>query len=170
MSEEKGRVARYGLVQELHRFKESSLAPHGARDLEEFFCLQVEIVGSQIRGWPLVDCTLFLWRQLGLKLFGDFLRNLALDGEDIRQIAVVSLRPEMRVVPRIDQLRVHPHTIAGRAARCLRGRVRPELLRDLAQFARDPLLYCITLVRLITFRSAIFARFVRISSCTPSAK
>jgi hypothetical protein len=30
--------------------------------------------------------------------------------------------------------------------------------------------YCITLVRLMTFRSAIFARFVRISSCTPSAK
>ena len=33
-----------------------------------------------------------------------------------------------------------------------------------------PLLYSITEVRLITFRSAIFARSVRISSCTPSAK
>src|SRR6266487_1459258 len=33
-----------------------------------------------------------------------------------------------------------------------------------------PLLYGITLVRLITFRSATFARSLRISSCTPSAK
>ena len=33
-----------------------------------------------------------------------------------------------------------------------------------------PLLYCITDVRLITFRSAILARLVRISSCTPSVK
>src|SRR5207248_8179469 len=30
--------------------------------------------------------------------------------------------------------------------------------------------YCITDVRLITFRSAIFERSVRISSCTPSVK
>ena len=45
-----------------------------------------------------------------------------------------------------------------------------ELLRDLAQIARAPLLYCITLVRLMTFKSAIFARSVRISSCTPSVK
>src|SRR4030095_10306152 len=33
-----------------------------------------------------------------------------------------------------------------------------------------PVLYCITEVRLMTFRSAIFARSVKISSCTPSVK
>src|SRR5438270_4363846 len=33
-----------------------------------------------------------------------------------------------------------------------------------------PLLYCITDVRLITFRSATLARDVRIWSCTPSVK
>src|SRR2546423_4899964 len=33
-----------------------------------------------------------------------------------------------------------------------------------------PVLYCITDVRLITFRSATLARSVRISSCTPSVK
>src|SRR3954447_20678617 len=33
-----------------------------------------------------------------------------------------------------------------------------------------PVLYCITDVRLITLRSAILARLVRISSCTPSVK
>src|SRR5213596_384824 len=38
------------------------------------------------------------------------------------------------------------------------------------RFRLASLLYCITLRRLMTFRSAIFARSVRISSCTPSAK
>ncbi len=33
-----------------------------------------------------------------------------------------------------------------------------------------PVLYCITEVRLITFKSAILARSVKISSCTPSVK
>src|SRR5947207_12591717 len=33
-----------------------------------------------------------------------------------------------------------------------------------------PLLYGVTLVRLVTFRSATFARSVTISSCTPSVK
>ena len=38
------------------------------------------------------------------------------------------------------------------------------------RFRFAPLLYCITDVRLMTFKSAIFARSLRISSCTPSAK
>ena len=45
-----------------------------------------------------------------------------------------------------------------------------ELLTDLAQIARRAAFVCITHVRLITFRSAIFERSVRISSCTPSVK
>ena len=35
----------------------------------------------------------------------------------------------------------------------------PELFADLARLRAVSLLYCITLVRLITFKSAIFARF-----------
>ena len=45
-----------------------------------------------------------------------------------------------------------------------------QFLTNLAQIAGAPLLYCMTLVRLITFRSAICARSVKISSCTPSVK
>src|SRR5581483_8542436 len=41
-----------------------------------------------------------------MKLLGDFLRDLALNREDIFQIAVVLLGPHVRVRARIDQLRI----------------------------------------------------------------
>src|SRR5262249_50301513 len=85
VSQEKCRVARYRLVKELHYFKEIFSLARGVSDtvVEGFFCSQVEIVGSEVRRRVLADCAFLLWRQLRLKLIGDFLRNLALDGEDI---------------------------------------------------------------------------------------
>ena len=104
MSEEKCRVARYRLIKKLHRFKKIISLARGvnAAVIEEFFCSQEEIVGSEVRRRALVDCTLFLWRKFGLKLIRNFLGNLALDGEHIGQIAIVFLRPHMRVVAGID--------------------------------------------------------------------
>src|SRR4029434_849515 len=104
MSEKKCRVARYRLVKNLHGFKEIfSLARGGnVAVVDEIFCSKVEIVGTQVRRGPLADCTLFRWRQLGLKLIGDFLGNLTLDGEDVGQLAVIFLDPNMRVIAGID--------------------------------------------------------------------
>ena len=59
-----------------------------------------------------------------------------MDGEDIGQIAIVGLRPEMRVLARIDQLRADPHFV-GRALHAAFDDMRDaELLADLAQIAR----------------------------------
>ena len=59
-----------------------------------------------------------------------------MDGEDIGQIAIVGLRPQMRVGPRIDQLRIYPHFV-GRALHTAFDDMRhAELLPDLAQIAR----------------------------------
>src|SRR4030095_13172533 len=104
MSEEKGRVAREGLVKELHRFKEilSLTREVNVAVVDEFFCSQVEIVGNQVRRGPLVHRTLFRWREFGLKLIGDFLGNLALDAEAVGHLAVIFLDPNMRVVAGID--------------------------------------------------------------------
>src|SRR5262245_61103717 len=41
---------------------------------------------------------------------------------------------------------------------------------NLADVSLHASLYCITEVRLMTFKSAIFAKLFRISSCTPSVK
>ena len=70
--------------------------------VNESFCSQVEIVGSHVRRGALVHCAFFGWRKFGLKLIGDFFGNLALDGKDIGQIAVILLGPDMRVIAGID--------------------------------------------------------------------
>src|SRR4029453_8896308 len=113
MSEEKGRVAPYSLVKKLHCFKIifSSAREVNEAVVDEFFCSQVEIVGNEIRSGALTDYTLFLWRQFGLKLVGDFFGNLALDGENIGQVAIIFFGPDMRVIAGINQLGAHPDTI-----------------------------------------------------------
>ena len=62
------------------------------------------------------------------------LGDLALNGEDIGQVAIVSLRPQVRVGARVDQLRVHPHALPS-AEHYLLPFATPSLLRDLAQIA-----------------------------------
>jgi hypothetical protein len=61
----------------------------------------------------LLDRILLRGRELRLQLVGDGFGDLALNGEDIGQIAIVSLRPEMSVVAGVDELRVHPHLVGG---------------------------------------------------------
>jgi hypothetical protein len=69
-------------------------------------------------------------------LIGNRLGDLALDGEDIGQIAIVGLCPQMRVGPRVEQLRIYPHFI-GRALHApFDDMCHAELLSDLAQIAR----------------------------------
>jgi hypothetical protein len=90
------------LVKELHRFKVTFSLASGVAFVDEFFCSQVEIIGSQVFGRPLHDSRFVFRRELGLKLVGNFLGNLALDGEDIGQIAVIFFHPDMRVIAGID--------------------------------------------------------------------
>ena len=49
---------------------------------------------------------LFARRKLGAQLVRDLLRQIGLDREDVRQIAVVILRPDVLVGYRVDQLHV----------------------------------------------------------------
>ena len=103
ISEEKGGVARYSLVKELHCFKRIFSPPIRANvTVDELFCSKVKIISSQVRGRALADRTLFRGRELGLKLVGYFLGNLALNRKDIGQVAVIFFGPHMRVIAGID--------------------------------------------------------------------
>src|SRR6516164_1007272 len=51
--------------------------------------------------------------KLCLQSIGDGARDIAFDSEDVRKLPIVSLRPQMRVGARVDQLRVYSNTIAG---------------------------------------------------------
>jgi hypothetical protein len=52
----------------------------------------------------------------------------------------------------------YPHFVGRALHTALNDVCYAELLADLAKIARRAALYCITLIRLMTFKSAIFAR------------
>ncbi len=76
------------------------------------------------RGWRL------RLEQRAAQFDHDRLRDVVLHGEDVRQLAVVGLRPEMRVRRHLDQLRGDPHAIAGLADAALEQVRDAELLGD----------------------------------------
>ena len=47
-----------------------------------------------------------------MKLFSNFLRDLALDRENLAKSVVILLRPDMRVGARVDQLRVQVNLVS----------------------------------------------------------
>src|SRR5439155_23566868 len=67
-----------------------------------------------------------------MKLRGDFLRDLALDCEQVIQIAVVLFHPDVGIGPRVDQLRVQMKMRAGPADAALQNVRYPQLVTDLA--------------------------------------
>jgi hypothetical protein len=54
-------------------------------------------------------------RQSDSQRQGNRVRNLILEREDVRPLAVVALGPEMKAVGHLDQLRCHPNPVAGPA-------------------------------------------------------
>src|SRR5262249_41394337 len=58
--------------------------------------------------------------------------DLVLDGEDVRQLAVVRLRPEVVAVGDVDQLGADPQPVAGLADAALQDGADAELFADLA--------------------------------------
>ncbi len=55
-----------------------------------------ELIGEKRTG------LLFGRQDLGLELVGDRLGNLGLNGKDVGEIAIVSLRPQMRIAASVD--------------------------------------------------------------------
>ena len=107
-----------------------------SRHPQKFVGLQIEQVGLRTVGRLRGDPRLFFRRQFRPQLLGDGLGDVALDGEDIGQVAVVGLGPKMGVGPGIDQLRVHPHFARDPLHAAFEEIGDAELPADLAQVAR----------------------------------
>src|SRR3989442_1083750 len=74
--------------------------------------LKIKLIGQQIAGGLLVQPGLLIRRQLGLERGRDVQRHVRLDGEHIRELTVIRLRPEVSVGLCVDELRHDPHPIA----------------------------------------------------------
>src|SRR5438477_7603399 len=136
--EERG-IACQGLIEQIDPCMDiRHLHATEANVKNEVLSPAVEFKGSDICGWTLLDRTLLGGREFRLQLVGNAFGNLTLNGEDVSEIAIVSLRPKMRIVAGIDQLRVHAHTIAYALYTALDQTCNPKLLADFAQVALGP--------------------------------
>ena len=96
----------------------------------EFAAAQNTVVSSDIGRPAIGKPRLFGWAERDLERVDDPVRDVVLDLEDIGQIAVVAVGPEMRAVGRVDELRRDPHAIAGAADRAFEHRAHAKLAAD----------------------------------------
>ncbi len=90
--------------------------------VEELPAAEVELVRLDIVGAGLLDGPLFLLGEHHPKRLHDVLRDLVLHREDVLQVPVVTLGPEMISVGHVDQLRGDPEPVAGLANAALQHR------------------------------------------------
>ena len=73
----------------------------------------IKVEGYQVDGWGLFDRRFLTGRKFGLECLGDGFGDLALNRKDVRQITVVSVRPDVCIVTGIDQLGINSHLATG---------------------------------------------------------
>src|SRR5690348_4956690 len=76
---------------------------------------QVEVVGLEVVSGTPADAGALIVRQLGAQGIGDVQRDVSLYGENVGQIAIVSLRPNVFVAFAVDKLGDDAHPVAGPA-------------------------------------------------------
>src|SRR6516162_8155301 len=97
---------------------------------------QIKNVRIGVRCWFRFNTGFFLWRKRGLQRVSDHFCNLGFYAENVGQLAVVTLRPEMRIVVGPDQLHVDVHAIAGLLDTAFEYMAHAQLARDLRQILR----------------------------------
>ena len=73
--------------------------------------------------------------KLGLQRLGDCFGDFALDPEDVDELAVVGIGPQMRIAGRLDKLDVDAHLIGSFLDAALQDVGHAKLLRDLGEIA-----------------------------------
>src|SRR5206468_6760918 len=97
---------------------------------------QIKVVRFGVRRAALLERPLFFRQELELERTYDGFRNLILDRENVGQIAIVALGPQMIAGRTVDQLRSDAHATAGLAHTALKNMADPELPPDVAHVHR----------------------------------
>ena len=130
---EKRRIPRYSLVQQIDCLQRVR-APAKARP-NDIIGARIELESDEIGGWLFLNGQSLSRCDFGVQSFGDFLRDLTLDCEQIIQIAIVLLGPDVRVRARVDQLRVETEMRARSANAALQHMRYAQIISDLTQIS-----------------------------------
>src|SRR6266498_5216801 len=96
---------------------------------------RIKIESNEIAGRAALNGQFLSGCNFGMKLLGDFLRDLTLDCEQVIQIAVVLFDPDVGISPRVDQLRVQMKMRTGPADAALQNVRYPQLVTDLTEIS-----------------------------------
>src|ERR1700730_1231844 len=108
------RIAHERFIKQGYRLKESFFSTGIRGQFGQLQGLSIKPLSNRVGGGRLCDSCFLAWRHPSLELVGNRLRNLALNGENIRKIAIVSLRPKMRIRAGVNELSIDPDAV-GRA-------------------------------------------------------
>ena len=92
---------------------------------------EVLLIGLDVFGRPAGDAFLLLRRQVGFQVIGNIRRDLRLHIKQLAELAVERLRPDVLVLPRIDQLHHDSHLVARSLHRPLQHVGHVEFAGDL---------------------------------------
>ena len=95
--------------------------------------LQINDIGVRVLRRLGLDPPFLLRAQGGAQLTRDFGRELALESERIRERPVVALRPEMPIVPRVDELHADDDAVPVPTHTSFQDIDHAQSLRDLRQ-------------------------------------
>ena len=110
------------------------LVPGADRGLAgELAPAQVELVGLEVARRVALAAPFGRAGEGALERLRDLARDLVLDREDVLEAPLPGLRPQVVAVAGTDQLRGHPHAVAGLAHAALEDRLDRELAADLAR-------------------------------------
>ena len=123
------RIERDRLLEELPRLG------HRLRGvaLQLLAAAHVKVVGIDVGGAAPADARGFVRREVDLERVDDGARHLVLDFEDVDQLAVIALRPEMRAAASVDELRRDAHARPGLAHASFQHMAHAEVARDAPQ-------------------------------------
>ena len=132
---EKRWIACHRLVQQIDCLKPSARVATERRRQKEILGARVKIERDEVGGWLALYGPFLRSRDLGVQSFGDSLRDLALDREQVIQIAIILLRPDVCVRARINQLRIQVNPITAPARASLQHVRHAKRIADLAHIS-----------------------------------
>src|SRR5262249_17768556 len=106
---------------------------------EQFARAQPGLIGLHVGGGAPAQPLHLALRQLDRERADDLLYHLVLRREDVREIAIESLGPEMPAAAGVNELRRDAHAIAGLADAALEHEANTQVAPDLLHFDRPTL-------------------------------
>src|SRR4029450_4177535 len=97
-------------------------------------------MSNKIVCWLLFNSRFFAGGDLSSELVCNCLPDLALDGKNSFEIAIIGLCPEMHIAARVDQARIHSDTVVRALHTRFHQMRHVELLRDSGEIARFALI------------------------------